>query len=373
MKKRPLKIAFIADALDYQYAGIYYYTKEILLALARIDSYNEYLFVRSKSEGNISENVKELIIPTKKFPGAAPYRLFVSIPKRLAKEKVDIVIEPRHFGPFNLPGKIKRITFIHDLTPLHHPEWHQLVSRTLQKVFLPTILKKADHILTNSDFTKQDIINYFPFTSSKVTTTLLGKEDYFNPQPNASILDSLGISTPYILHVGTIEPRKNLIVLLKAFEQYKQTHKNNLRLVLVGKKGWKNDHFFEQLKTSKYKKDIHIIGYVQRQELVALYSSAEAFIFPSLFEGFGLPILEAMSCGCPVLCSDAGSLPEVGGKACRYFNPHSSEALLQELRPLLNNKGLQQEMSAASLQQAAKFSWDETARKTLDVFLKIMN
>lgn len=372
MKKRPLKIAIIADALDYQYAGIYYYTQEILHALARIDTENEYLFVRSNSEGDISKNIKELVIPTPKFPGSSPFRLFASIPTILHKEKVDIVVEPRHFGPFNLPKNIKRITFIHDLTPLHHPEWHQFTSRTLQKIFLPSILKKADHILTNSEFTKQDIIKYFPYTASKITPTLLGKEDFFSPQPNPSLLENLGIKKPYLLHVGTIEPRKNLIVLLKAFEQYKQTTQNDLQLVLVGKKGWKSDAFFQHLENSKVKKDINLIGYVQRQELVALYSSAEAFIFPSLFEGFGLPILEAMSCGCPIICSNAGSLPEVGGSACTYFNPHSYEELHQIIKNIIGNQSLQQKMSTASLQQAEKFSWDKTAKETLSVFEQVM-
>ena len=368
MKKKRLKIAIIADALDYQYAGIYYYTKEILQALARIDTHNQYLFVRSLQEGNIADNVREIIIPTGKFPGAAPYRLFVSIPQRLKKEKVDIVVEPRHFGPFNLPKNIKRITFIHDLTPIHHPEWHQFFSRTLQKIFLPSILKSADHILTNSEFTKQDILQYFPNISSKITATHLGKESFFRPNPNFKSLESLGILFPYFLHVGTIEPRKNLSTLLKAFEAYKREANNNTQLILVGKKGWKNEQFFEALKQSPFNESVRLIGYVKREELVTLYSSAIAFIFPSLFEGFGLPILEAMSCGCPVICSNTGSLPEIGESACLYFDPTSSEEIAHHLKSIANNTSLRKEMAAASLKQASKFSWDETAKKSLEVF-----
>jgi len=365
--KRPLKIAIIADALDYQYAGIYYYTKEILQALARVDQVNEYLFVRSKSEGHISDNVKELIIPTGNFPGAAPYRLFFTIPKRLKQEKVDIVIEPRHFGPFNLPPTIKRITFIHDLSPLHHPEWHQLVSRKLQQLFLPSILQRADHILTNSVYTQKDIIKHFPSTASKITATLLGKEEYFQARPNPAFIASLQITGPYLLHVGTIEPRKNLTTLVTAFEAYKQTANDNLQLVLVGKKGWKNTDFFERLENSPFKSSIHQIGYVKRADLVALYSSAHAFVFPSLFEGFGLPILEAMSCGCPVISSNAASLPEIGGTACLYFPPLSSTKLVEQINQL-NNPTQREKLVNASLQQASKFSWDQTARETLAVF-----
>ena len=373
MKKRPLHIAIIADALDYQYAGIYYYTKEILHAIAKIDSYNQYLFVRSLSEGDISTNVKELVIPTGKFPGAGAYRLFVTIPKILESKNIDIVVEPRHFGPFNLSNSIKRVTFIHDLSPLHHPEWHQFISRTLQKIFLPSILKKADHILTNSTYTKQDIINHFPYTTNKITTTLLGKEEFFSPQSNLSLLNSLGINTPYLLHVGTIEPRKNLSNLLQAFENYKKNSVDNLKLILIGKKGWKSTDFFEHLEVSPYKKDIQVVGYVKRNELVALYSSATAFIFPSLFEGFGLPVLEAMSCGCPVICSNAASLSEIGGDACLYFSPNDVNEITQSIKTVVRDKDLQERMSKASLQQASKFSWIKTASTTLAVFQNLVN
>ena len=363
-----MKIAIIGDALDYQYAGIYYYTKELIKALAEIDKKNEYWIVRSKSEGDFSQNVKELIIPTPTFPGGAAYRLFVQIPKVLTQKNVDIVLEPRHFGPFNLPKSIKRVTFIHDLSPLHHPEWHQFTSRTLQKMFLPSILKKADHILTNSEYTKKDIIKYFPNTFNKITPTLLGKEGFFRPQTDPPLIKSLGINAPYLLHVGTIEPRKNLSVLLKAFETYKQENKSNLQLVLVGKKGWKNAKFFEELEKSPNKKDILLLGYAQREELVALYSSATAFVFPSLFEGFGLPVLEAMACGCPVICSNAASLPEIGGNACLYFEPSNQNQLLQLLKNTLNNPERLNKLKTLSIKQARKFSWNNTAKKTLEVF-----
>ena len=371
MNAKPLKIAIIADALDYQYAGIYYYTKEIINALAKIDSFNEYLIVRSNSEGDISKNVKELIIPAVKFPGAAPYRLFVQIPRTLVKEKVDIVLEPRHFGPFNLPKSIKRITFIHDLTPLHHPEWHQFTSRFLQQLFLPSILKKTDHVLTNSEYTKQDIIQYFPITKDKITSTLLATETFFKPQEDLDLLKQLSVDSPYLLHVGTIEPRKNLTLLIEAFEQLKQQSEQKLQLVLVGKKGWKSEEIFRTIENSPYRKDIKILGYVERNSLVALYSSAEAFVYPSLFEGFGLPIVEAMACGCPIISSNAACLPEIAGPAGLYFSPTSEAQLIKKLQLVLNSPIKQKKLRQLSLQQAAIFSWTKTARETLSVFEQI--
>ncbi len=367
-----MKIAIIGDALDYQYAGIYYYTKELINALAHIDKKNEYWIVREKSAGDISKNVKELIIPSKKIPGAGAYRLFVTIPKKLAQKGVDIVVEPRHFGPFNLPKKIKRVTVIHDLSPIHYPQWHQFASSKLQQLFLPTILKRADHIITNSNFTAQDVISYFPFTKNKTSGILLGKEDFFEPKPNPSILAKLGLHTPYILHTGTIEPRKNLRLLVKAFEQIKTENATNLQLVLVGKLGWKSKDLQEQIAASPFKKDIILLGYVERAFLPTVYTNAKAFVYPSHFEGFGLPVLEAMACGTPVLVSNVSSLPEIIGTAGLVFPPNNQAELVKSMNQLLGDDSLQQSLSKKSLQQAAKFNWHKTAQETLEIFEQLM-
>lgn len=367
-----MRIAIIADALDYQYAGIYYYTKELINALAKIDQKNEYLIVRSKSEGDLSDRVKELIIPTKKFPGAGAYRLFVSIPKILTQKKVDIVVEPRHFGPFNLPKKIKRVTVIHDLSPLHFPEWHQFVSRKLQQLFLPSILRKADYIITNSEFTANDVITHFPFTAKKTKGILLGKENFFQPQSNPVILKKHHISAPFILHTGTIEPRKNLIFLVNAFEVLKQQTKTPLQLVLVGKLGWKHGSILEAINNSPFKADIKLLGYVDRAELPVLYTAATAFVCPSHFEGFGLPLLEAMSCGTPTIVSNVSSLPEIMGSAGLLFPPNNQAILNQQINQLLSNKSLRQSLSEKSLARAAKFNWEKTAKETLKIFEELL-
>ncbi len=363
-----MKIAIIADALDYQYAGIYYYTKELINALAKIDTTNEYLIVRSRSEGAISENVKELIIPTKKIPGAAAYRLFRSIPKILARNKVDIVVEPRHFGPFNLPKNIKRVTVIHDLSPLHFPEWHQFVSRKLQQLFLPSILKKTDYILANSAFTAQDVVDYFPFTANKIKGILLGKEDFFQPQTNPAILKKYNLASPYLLHTGTIEPRKNLRFLIKTFEALKRQKRQDLQLVLVGKLGWKHKAILDAIEQSTFRRDIKLLGYVPREDLPVLYTAATAFIYPSHFEGFGLPVLEAMSCGTPTIVSNVSSLPELIGTAGLLFPPNNQEILIQKIIQLIENERLRKSLSKKALARAATFSWEKTAKETLAVF-----
>ena len=368
-----MKIAIIADALDYQYAGIYYYTKELIAALAKIDTKNEYWIVRSQSEGDISQNIKELIIPTKKFPGAAAYRLFFTIPKLLAEKKMDIVVEPRHFGPFNLPKNIKRVTVIHDLSPLHFPAWHPFLSRKLQQLFLPSILRRADFIITNSEFTAQDVIQHFPFTKPKVSGILLGRNVHFQPVINPAVLEKYQISQPYLLHTGTIEPRKNLSLLVKAFETIKATYSSNLQLVLVGKLGWKNKPLLRLIEKSAFKKDIKLVGYVAWEELPVLYSAAILFVYPSHFEGFGLPVLEAMSCGLPSIVSDNSSLPEVQGDAGYSFRAGDIENLVEKIILLLDNQPLRNTLSKNAIKRAALFSWESTAKETLSIFEDLYN
>jgi len=306
-----MKIAIIGDALDYQYAGIYYYTKELINALAQIDKKNEYWIVREKSAGDISENVKELIIPSKKIPGGGAYRL-------------------------------------------------------------SSILKRADHIITNSNFTAQDVINYFPLTKNKTSGILLGKEDFFKPTPNLPILAKLGLQAPYILHTGTIEPRKNLPLLVKAFEQIKKEKPTNLQLVLVGKLGWKSASLQQQIAASPFKKDIKLLGYVERAVLPTIYTGATAFVYPSHFEGFGLPVLEAMSCGTPVVVSNTSSLPEIIGTAGLAFSPNNLDQLIKSIHQILEDRILQQTLSKQSLLQATKFSWHKTAQETLKIFEQLM-
>ena len=367
-----MRIAFIADALDNQYAGIHIYTREIIKALAKTDSEHTYIAVRLRAGTEfVDTSVEELVVPSPALPAYAGFRLFVKIPQLLAKAKVDIVVEPRHFGPFNLPKPIKRVTVIHDLTPVLFPEMHEWMSSKLQRWFLPSILKRTDHIITNSKYTKGDVLKVYPFTKEKTTAILLGKETIFQPTSNDAGLVKYGVRSPFILSVGTLEPRKNLSRLLAAFESLKQSIHTNFQLVLVGKKGWKNRDLMERIATSPFSKDIVLTGYVERMDLPALYSSAAFFVYPSLYEGFGLPLLEAMACGTAILASKVSSLPEVGGEAALYFDPYSVQDLTQQLIRLVQNDEERERRAHSCLQRSTQFSWEKAAKETKAVFERI--
>jgi len=314
-----MRIAFIADALDLQYAGIHIYTREILRALTALDSGHEFIIIRAKA-GEPIPNAQEIIVPVNsRIPAHQRIRLFTSIPRALVKAKADLVVEPSHFGPFNLPKHIKRVTILHDLTPFLSADFHVFSSRMFHRLLMPRVFRRTDHIITVSEHTRQDLISRFPFAESKSSPILLGRDENFVPTQDISILKKHNIHQPYLLYVGTLEPRKNLLVLLSAYEAFRQKNSQVNQLVLVGKKGWKTETLLAAIEASPYRKDIILTGYVERSELPVLYSMAKMFVYPSLYEGFGLPVLEAMSCGAVVLTSSISSLPEVGGDAALYF------------------------------------------------------
>lgn len=363
-----MKIAILSDALDLQYAGIHVYLRGLLNALTHTDRKNEYFLVRPKAGGEF-ENVNEIVVPVLPLlPGHRRIREFTSIPRRLIREGVDVVLEPAHFGPFCLPKGIKRITIIHDLTPVLFPEFHPALSSQVQKMTLPHILRKADCILANSGYTKRDIEKCYPSCIGKTHVVFPGKESIFQPARDAAVLEKYKIRQPFLLSVGTIEPRKNLLTLLKSYESFRRQSEQPLQWVLVGKKGWKNESFFQALEVSPFRGDIILTGYTERLELPVLYSMARIFIYPSLYEGFGLPVLEAMSCGAPVLISNSSSLPEVGGDAACYFDPTSEEELTKQLIELCFDESKLLKMSELSLIQASKFNWEESAERLINIF-----
>ena len=356
-----MKIAILADPLDLQNAGIHVYVRGLVNAIAEIETENEYILVRPK-EGHDFSKLREVIVPIKtQVPGHQRIRGFTSIPARMKKEEVDIVLETAHFGPFRLPKHIRRVTLIHDLTPILFPSFHPKGSVWAHLLLLKRILRKADLILTNSKHTEKDVHQYSPTTKTKTAVLYPGREMYFSSQKNKNNLKKYNIQHPYLLSVGTLEPRKNLIVLLKAYEMFRDQFDETVQLVLIGQPGWKNVAFEKQLAGSKYRKDILQLGFVPNDDLPGLYSIAEMFVYPSIYEGFGLPVLEAMSCGAPVLISDRSSLPEVGGKAAAYFEPCSENDLSKKIIRLLNDKKRLTQMSELSFQQSLMFDWKKSA------------
>lgn len=366
-----MRIAILADTLDFQDAGIHYYLKGLLSALSGDLQGHEVLLVRPGGMEKFPE-FDELLIPGRRWGSVSGLsRVLFQFPMLLQKKNVDVVVEPAHFGPFNLPPHIRRVTVIHDLTPVMFPSFHPLHSVLAHRLLLSGILHKADQVIVNSDNTGRDLANHYPPTAQKMTKVSPVKDPLFFPRETTGELLKLGISAPFILTVGTIEPRKNLVFLLEAFEFLREHYASPLQWVIAGGTGWKNRSFYHKLEKSPCRRDIILTGYVDRQDLPVLYSHCEAFVYPSHYEGFGLPVLEAMACGAPVLLGRSSSLPEVGGEAALYFDSGSTpEGLAKLLRLLLSDREGRLLMRQKSLEQAALFSRENTRRQFFQAISK---
>ena len=264
----------------------------------------------------------------------------------------------------------KGVLTIHDLAFLRHPE---LCSPRIAGYFAQNIRRfaqQADAIIACSEATRRDISELLAISAERVITIYEGADHRFQPMDRAEATERVrktwNITGPYFVFVGAIEPRKNLTTLVEAFARVSQELPHHL--VLAGGVGWRAEPVFDAIERHGMNARVQRIGYVAHDDLPALYAAAEAMVFPSLYEGFGLPVIEAMACGCPVITADNSSLPEVAGEAGLLVQATDIEALANAMRRLATDAALRDFMRMAGLQQAGRFSWETTARQTLDVY-----
>lgn len=262
------------------------------------------------------------------------------------------------------------IITIHDLTTLLFGQFHTRSNRLYQRIALPVMARRAKTIITDSESTRQDVIAHLQVEAQKVHTVHLGIDHRrFTLRPHAEAQERMrsahALTRPYILSLGTLEPRKNLLTLLDAFVQLPG---DRPQLVLAGKPGWDNNALVQQVEAMGLGQDVRLLGFVADALLPDLYAAAEVFVYPSLYEGFGLPPLEAMACGVPVIASNRSSLPEVCGDAALLVDPVDTQGLAKALESVLQSPRLQLELRTKGVAQAARFQWATTARKTLAIY-----
>lgn len=360
-----MHIVILADPIDNQRAGVYVYTKNLIEQLLKIDKKNKYSFIHERKNA-FFKKTNHYIIPKKNLLGYGTYRKFFLIPKLIKKLKPDIVFEPCHIGPFRTPLSAKRVVMIHDLSPILFPKFHIKRSTIIHKLFLKRALRSSDLILTASEKTKQDIKKYVQ-TKAKIKVIPLGisqpKEEIFKIRQTTTKSQN-----PYFLYLGTIEPRKNLATLINAFQDLKKNHKIPHKLILAGEIGWHPEKILKKIRKNK---DIILTGYLSEKEKADYYKNADIFIYPSLYEGFGLPPLEAMSYGTPVICSNGGSLKEIFKNHALLFNPKDKKTLKKHILTLLRNKNLRKKLITTGKNYSKDFTWQKTAKNTLSEFLKL--
>jgi glycosyltransferase involved in cell wall biosynthesis len=256
-----------------------------------------------------------------------------------------------------------------------YPETGDWLYNHYLNFFLPQVLKKATKIVTISENSKRDLLSFFPLPPAKVEVIYLAADPSFHPVDDQRLLEKVrekyGIRGPFILNVNVLEPRKNIQSLLSAYALLKKSKMCPHRLVIAGGKGWGYQKLFEQATHLRLENDVLFIGHVPDEDLNVLYNLADVFVFPTLYEGFGLPVLEAMACGCPVVASRRASLPEVVGDAGILFDPLDIKGLASLLDHVLSCRAVREELRGKSLQRARMFSWEKAATQTKELFENI--
>jgi glycosyltransferase involved in cell wall biosynthesis len=358
-----------------QHAGLGRYAGEIASALARQDSVDLSLFYNRQGNAQLPSYLDHLPHKTVKM-GNKPWRMAVLLsqlmhwPMDVTFGAVDVFHATNHLLAHF--GQAGTVFTLHDLIFLHFPEYHLPYNRWYLSFAMPRFLRAADAVVTPSECSRQDAINFYGLPAEKITVIPEAAAPGFKPATDQTRLDAVrekyNLPKRFILHVGTIEPRKNLSRLLDAFKSL-LAYQPDLRLVLIGKKGWLYDEFFQKLRGLGLEEVVIFPGYVKEADLPSFFHLAEVFVYPSLYEGFGLPPLEAMACGAPVVCSNAASLPEVVGDAGLLVNPTDTKELTLALRRVLEEPDLRRRLSQQSLARASLFSWKKAAEQLKDLYL----
>ncbi|MCL5411608.1 MAG: glycosyltransferase family 4 protein [Patescibacteria group bacterium] len=375
-----MKIAINTLAMKSTYHGMGRYLKNLLENLYLLDKENEYLLYVSKENKKLIESfftpntkAKEINIPTS-------LRILwehTFLPLDLKKEKVDVYFGPSHILP--IVKATKEVVTIHDMTWFSQANKHTKFKRLYFQNLVPISIKQADLVLADSEATKNDIIEITKVPPLKVEVAYLGVDDYFRKAPEKEIervREKYHLHKPYIFDVGVIEPRKNILGLIEAyFKILKKDSQFPYDLAIAGGKGygWNNEEIFTFVNSKKLDNRVLFLDAVPDEDLPPLLSGAALFVYPSFYEGFGLPILEAMKCGVPVVTSKISSLTEVGGEAAFYVDPNDVGSISQAIELVLKDKKKQREMVDKGFVQSGLFTWQKTAEKTLEAFSKIVN
>ncbi|MFH0819344.1 MAG: glycosyltransferase family 1 protein [Patescibacteria group bacterium] len=361
-----------------QSKGLGRYTQKLIEYLMHLDQNNEYVIFLQ------SEQYKKWACPYRNFIAIeAPYPWYsweeqVFMPLKIKQANVDFM----HFPHFNVPlfynGPF--IVTIHDLILSRFPTerattlgpWLYKIKQLAYHQVIKHAALKAQQIITVSNYSKQDIMDYFKISEKKIIVTYEAADiipsDEASEDDSKIILSGLGINKAYLLYVGNAYPHKNLETLLKVVHQLKKDHQLNWKLVLVGRK----DYFYKRLEQQAWAmnldQDIIFTGFIADKDLPVLYQKATAYIFPSRYEGFGLPPLEAMSYKTPVICSNQACLPEVLGSAVLYFDYQDVYGIIEQVKNIFTDINLKQELIRKGLKQIKKYSWGKMARQTLEIY-----
>ena len=353
---RPLRIGIDAHAIGSRLGGNETYVLDVLAALETHPEHNYYVYVTDSAAAERARNALPSAAAIRILGTSNPLvRLGYGLTKLSTADKVDVL----HVQYVSPPISRNVVVTIHDLSFLHHPEWYSRTEALRFRLTVPWTARRAKRILTVSEHARKDIIETLGVAPAKVSFSYNRLRPMFSPRPPheiARVLARLDIDQPYVLTVGNLQPRKNGARLIEAWTNLRRSAPDFFpRLVIVGRKAWIFDPIFAAARESEFARDVIFTDYVPDGELPALLSGASVFAYPSLFEGFGYPPVEAMACGAPVLTSDVTALPEVCGDAAVYVNPENVHDIEKKLLSLYRDDAQRRVLRDLGLAQADKY------------------
>ena len=374
-----MKIGIDTTSAVMQGGGIGRYTRELVQATLAQDSDNEYVLFSAppppgKSLAQIFPTTGQVTHKIAPVSEQWLYRLWYRARLPISVQRFTGKLDLFHSPDFVLPpvsGNIPTLLTVHDLSFVHFPEvYPEVLVNYLNKV-VPWSVARATHILADSEATKQDLMAIWQVADEKISVLYSGVSAAFEKVEDAERITAvrqkynLG-EAPYLLSVGTVQPRKNYQMLIQAFAPLADKFPHNL--YIAGGKGWLYDEMMAEVEKQGLSERVRFIGFVDDEDLPTLYSAADLYLFPSIYEGFGLPMLEAMACGVPVIASDVSSLPEVGTETAVMLPPNDVTQWTQTMDTLLSGAARRQKMAVAGYQQVQKFSWKKASNQLLTIY-----
>lgn len=376
-----MNIAIDVRTINNKQSGVGFYVRFLVEALQKIDKKNSYFLITNNQReyplGTVGEDCQLLYAwfsNENHILGDLWENFF--LPLRLLCNRIDILHGPAFLIPSLYRYKGAVVT-VHDLVAYSYPNTIPIKYKYYMKMLIKAATLRADRIIVDSYSVKNELMERLKVPEDKIRVVPLGVSPIYRVADDKNLINSVkeryGIKKDYILQVGNIEPRKNLPRLFNAFKLLKEKTNNSCQLVNVGKRGWLYKEIFELITRYGLQDDIIFTEYVSEEDLVLLYNGAELLVYPSLYEGFGLPILEAMSCATPVITSKVSSMPEVAGNASLLIDPLNSEEIAWAINKVLTDTDLKGRLKASGLKRATLFSWEKTAQQTLEVYQEVYN
>ena len=372
-----MRIGIDYTAAVRQGAGIGRYTRGLIRALAEIDQETPYVLFsagRDPDPRPWPSNFSPRQVPlSDRHLSIVWHRLRLPLPIEWFTGPLDLF----HSPDFVLPPvrRARTVLTIHDLSFLRYPECFSPPLLRYLLAAVPRSVERADLVLADSENTRDDLIELLGVPAESIRVVYAGVEPEFTPRPQAevqAVRERYGIQRPYLLGLGTLQPRKNFRRLIEAYHLLREEHDIPQQLVIGGGHGWLYEPIMEAIERHGLQEDVRLIGFCDDADLPALYTGADLFAFPSLYEGFGIPVLEAMACGTPVVAADTSSLPEVAGDAALLVPPTDVEALAQALWLALDDSALRETLRARGFEQCRRFTWHDSAHRLLECYEELL-